>query len=61
MPTFVRYIIARRFLVRYLGRHAAKFVPGGWVVFLVYPIVRRAWRRRMRRRSRRLALSGERL
>jgi hypothetical protein len=60
MRTFFRHLIARRFLTRYLGRRAARFLPGGWVAFLVYPLVRRAWERRMRQRTRRLALSGER-
>jgi hypothetical protein len=60
MRTFFRYLIARRVLTRYLGRHAARFLPGGWVAFLVYPFVRRALVRRMRQRTKRLALSGER-
>ena len=56
MRTFFRYLVARRFLTRYLGRRAARFLPGGWVAFLVYPLARRAWRRR----TQRLALSAER-
>jgi hypothetical protein len=50
MRTFFRYLIARRFLTRYVGRRAARFLPGGWLAFIVYPLARRAWRGRMRQR-----------
>jgi len=49
-PLF-RYILARRFATRYIGRRAAGFLPGGWLAFFAYPLVRRALRRRMRQRA----------
>jgi hypothetical protein len=49
MTTFFRYLIARRFLIRHFGKRAARLLPGGWITFLVYPLVRRAWKRRMKR------------
>ncbi|MFL5826639.1 MAG: hypothetical protein ACJ76V_08970 [Thermoleophilaceae bacterium] len=49
MPTLFRYLMARRFLTRHLGKRAVRFLPGGWITFLVYPIARWAWRRRMKR------------
>jgi hypothetical protein len=49
MPTLIRYLVARRFLTRYLGKRAVRFLPGGWVVFLAYPLARWAWRRRLKR------------
>jgi hypothetical protein len=60
MRTIFRYLFARRFLTRYLGRRAVRFLPGGWVAFFVYPIARRVWRRRMSQRTQRLTLSPER-
>jgi hypothetical protein len=51
MRTFLRYLIARRVLTRYLGRHAVRFLPGGWVAFIAYPLARRALLRRVRQRS----------
>jgi hypothetical protein len=60
MRTVFRFLVARRFLTRYIGKRAARFLPGGWMAFLVYPLVRRVWRRRMRQRTQQLALGAER-